>query len=286
MKKNEEDSKIIGILKDGQKTNSANAGETVFIITDKTCFYGESGGQIGDTGVMETNNAKIIITDTKKTDAGVFIHIASIKEGTISTDDAISLRIDKARRNKIKANHSATHLLQAALREIAGTDIKQAGSLVEEEKLRFDFQSDEKISTEDLKEIEKTVNAYIFENASLKTEEKSYQDALKEGALAFFENKYSDDVRLVNIKGISKELCGGTHVNNTSEIGLLKITSEGSVGRGLRRITAITGLNAFTDMQKKEDVVSNLCSMLKTKPESLEDSVEKLIKKKQREKTY
>lgn len=276
---------VKGILLNGEERHDAQAGESVSIITDQTCFYGESGGQIGDSGTMQNDNAKIIISDTKKTDDGVFIHIGKIKEGSLKTNDILTSRIDTVRRNKIKANHSATHLLQAALRNVVGDDIKQAGSLVEDEKLRFDFQYDEKITSEELTEIEQLVNHYIFENAKLDTAEKSYQDALKEGALAFFENKYTDKVRLVSITNISKELCGGTHVNNTSEIGLFKILSEGSVGRGLRRITAITGIKAFTDMQEKENIVHSLCSMLKVSPENIQDSIEKLIKKSKEKKT-
>lgn len=276
---------VKGIISNNEKQTQTDSDQTISIITDQTCFYGESGGQIGDSGTMQNDNVQIIISDTKKTDNGVFIHIGKIKQGSLKTNDILTLRIDTKRHNQITANHSATHLLQAALRNVVGNDIKQAGSLVEDEKLRFDFQYDEKITATELIEIEQLVNSYIFENASLSTEEKSYQDALKEGALAFFENKYADTVRIVSIDNISKELCGGSHVNNTSEIGLFKILSEGSVGRGLRRITAITGIKAFSHMQEKENIVTNLCSMLKTNPESLTEAIDKLIQKSKEKKT-
>ena len=251
--------KVVALIKDGELVESASDG-TVEIITDKTPFYGESGGQVGDTGkfIAKKGSLEIIVTDTKRPLAELVVHIGEIKSGTIKVGDDIELIPDMEKRAATMRNHSATHILHALLRESLGDHVRQAGSYVHPNGLRFDFNHFAALTEKELKEIEEKANRLTLTNQRVATEELSYDEAIKKGALAFFEEKYGDLVRMVRIDGISTELCGGTHVKMTGDIGPIKITAESSVAAGVRRIEAVTGLKAIelsanTDESLKSD---------------------------------
>ena len=237
---------ITALVKDGQEVPNLKAGESGQLITNQTPFYGESGGQVGDSGTVRSQSATALVTDTSKPLDGVFVHHITVESGSFTLGDTIDLAIDTARRNGIRANHSATHLLHAALREQLGEHITQKGSLVSEDRLRFDIANPKAISREELASVEAEVNRYIAQKAQATTKLMSQADAIAAGAMALFGEKYGDEVRVLAMgktaagKDFSVELCGGTHVANTGDIGLFKIVSEGSVSSGVRRIEAVT----------------------------------------------
>ena len=254
--------KIVAII-DGETGESAEiTGETAVIITDATPFYGEGGGQVGDTGVIVGKNGTAIVTDTKKND-GVYMHVAKIENGSLSVGDEVTLTVDSARRAAIARNHSSVHLLDAALREILGTHIHQAGSYVDEKEARFDFTHFAAVTPEELKAVELRVNEKILEGIAVSTFETDIETAKASGAIALFGEKYGNIVRVVKMGDFSAELCGGTHVDNTAKIGLFKITSEASVAAGTRRITAVTGLGAYAHMTANEALISSAMKALK-----------------------
>ena len=268
------------LKKNESQITNANEGDTIQFITESTCFYGEGGGQIGDTGTGQTDTASLTIIDTQKTDSGIFIHSATINSGNINIDQKIDLEIDSNRREALEKNHSATHLLQHALRQVLGTDVKQAGSLVEPNKLRFDFNCDQKPSTKDLQEIEVIVNTMIQEKLPQETIECGMEDALKQGAIAFFEDKYGDQVRVVKLGPKSIELCGGTHVANTGDIHYFKIISEGSVGKGTRRIVALTSTHAHKFFKEQSQTIQTLNNQFNTHTHELIPTLSKQFPKK------
>jgi len=238
-KESSSEARILAILKDGKDIDQASAGESLEVVLDQTPFYAESGGQVGDTG--ELINAKFVfeVSDTQKV-GNVFLHIGKIKTGIFKKGDKVIAEINKERRLNIARNHTATHILQAALREVLGNHVQQQGSLVAEDRFRFDFTHFKGLSKEEIARVEEVANGCITGNQAVNCREMSFKEAKKAGALAFFEEKYGENVRVVAIGGISKELCGGTHLDNVSRIGLIKITSESSVASGIRRIEGVT----------------------------------------------
>ncbi len=249
--------------------------ENVYIALDKTPFYAESGGQCADTGAVFGENCDIKIEDVKKLSNGTFVHIGKIISGNIENSPAVTAKIDMNRRKKIANNHSAVHLLQSALQKVYGKNLHQAGSKVEENKLRFDFNYDNTLSEEEIFEIEKIVNGYIRDNLARNVEIKKLSDAISDGATALFENKYGDNVRVVSFGEVSKELCGGTHTDRTGNIGLFCVLSAEGIGKGIKRITAVTGDEALTYIQNKVKDLNELARILKVKPEMAAEKAKK-----------
>ena len=236
---------ILAIIKESQQLDAAQAGEEIFILTNQTPFYAESGGQAGDHGTLHTEKGKATITDTKKIIGKLHIHCAKVTEGTVSCNATANLNIDIERRNALRANHSATHLLHAALREVLGDHVTQKGSLVEADYFRFDFSHNKGLSAEEISAIEKRVNEQINLKTAVKTALMTPEEAIESGAMALFGEKYGDEVRVLTMgaadgKAFSVELCGGTHVSNTAEIEQFKIIKESSVASGIRRIEGKT----------------------------------------------
>lgn len=236
----EETAKVLAIFVDGQSVQTANDGDEAVIVLDKTPFYAESGGQVGDTGVISGAMTAFEVSDTKKIHSGHFLHIG-VAQGAVSVGDTVTASVDKKRRSSIMRNHTAAHLLQAALRKVLGDHVHQAGQLVDGERVRFDFSHFEAVTPEELKEIEGIINKNILDAIPVTMTEMPIDEARKLGAMALFGEKYGDIVRVVNVQDTSIEFCGGTHVDNTSKLGLFKIVSENSVAAGVRRIEAVTG---------------------------------------------
>ena len=254
--------KIVAIIDGDTDELTEITGENAVIITDRTPFYGEGGGQVGDIGIIESENGKATVTDTKKND-GVYMHICKMESGSLSVGDTVTLRIDSARRAAIARNHSCVHLLDAALREVLGTHIRQAGSYVDQNEARFDFTHFSSVTPEELSRVELLVNEKILEGIAVSTFETDIESAKASGAIALFGEKYGKTVRVVKMGDFSAELCGGTHVDNTAKIGLFKITSEASVAAGTRRITAVTGLGAYAHMNRNEALITSAMKALK-----------------------
>ena len=270
---------IKAIVKDNELVDSAVAGDKVIVVLDKTTFYPEGGGQAGDAGLLVNKNEDIVVEviDTKKGANNTIKHIGIVKSGMINTGEKLSTIVDKEIRMASARNHSATHLLHKALKEVLGEHVNQAGSLVTSERLRFDVTHFEAITEEELKVIEEKVNDVILESLNITCENMSINDAKNKGAMALFGEKYGDEVRVVSMGDYSIELCGGTHLTNTSQIGMFKILSEGGVAAGVRRIEAITGRAVYNYLKEKEEIISNVCSNLKTKEDSLSQKVTSLI---------
>lgn len=267
---------VTGIFKEGIKIDSAN--DTVDVAFDQSVFYAESGGQIADTGLIENEHFKAKVQDVKKATNGQFLHRIEIIEGSLNINDRVHMQIEEARRNKIRANHSSLHLLHSALKVVVGNHVNQAGSYVSDEYARFDFTHFEKVTADQLKAIENFVNMSIFSNAEVVTEMMSMDDAKNSGAIALFDEKYGDEVRVVTMGNVSKELCGGTHVHNTSEVGVFKIDFEESIGSGIRRIQVKTGLAAYHEFIKYLNTIESLASSLELKGISMvEEKVITLI---------
>lgn len=235
------EAKVLAIVKDGALTDHADAGDTVVIVLDQTPFYGEGGGQVGDLGQMESGNASLDITDTTKHQGKIFLHHAQVNAGQIAVGDTVSVRVNEASRTSTMRNHTGAHLLQAALREVLGDHVEQAGQMVNWNQLRFDFTHFSAMTTEEIRKVEHLVNKVILDAMSVESREMPLEEAKKMGAMALFGEKYGDVVRVVSVGEFSREFCGGTHVDNTSKLGLFKIISESSVAAGVRRIEAVTG---------------------------------------------
>jgi len=257
----ETESKVVGLIINEQLVESVDAGQEVHIVLDQTPFYAEAGGQVGDTGIVQTKNSKVEISNTKKSN-DIIVHIGKVVEGKIKRNENVTCVIDKRRRAAIKRNHSATHLLHCILRQVVGQHAEQSGSLVAPERLRFDFHHFEGIKEDEIARIEALMNERIMENAPVITEEMTLDRARKAGATALFGEKYGENVRVVNIGDYSQELCAGTHVKNTGEIGLFKITSESSIAAGMRRLEAVTGDDALARIRQKEKTLDRLCNVL------------------------
>jgi len=261
----------------GETVLKATQGESVSIFCPETPFYAEAGGQIGDQGEISGPNGKAKVLDTVVVADGIILHEAEIIEGDLSIDDQVELKVMEGRRQRIASNHSATHILHAAMKSVLGDHVKQSGSLVTPERLRFDFTHFSPITQEELTRIEKIANEEIRKNAPLNTEMLEKEEAITSGAVALFGEKYGDKVRVVSIGNFSKELCGGTHVRATGEIGLLKITTETGVAAGVRRIEAVTGPEAIKIFQAREKQLAELASLLKVPAENLGPKIEKLL---------
>ena len=255
------EAKILSIISDGEAVDSINEGECSLVF-DKTVFYGEGGGQVGDTGTIISDNATLTVLDTKKTN-GVYIHEVKIEAGSIQKGDTLTLKIDTARRLSIKRNHSACHLLQAALRQVLGTHVEQAGSYVDEHRVRFDFTHLSAMTKDEIAKVEAIVNSNILASETCSTEVSDIESARKKGAMALFGEKYGDKVRVVSIGSSSVELCGGTHVSSTGEIGLFKVISESSVAAGVRRIEGTTGLGVLALLSEKDELILEVAKELK-----------------------
>lgn len=270
---------IKAIVKDNEIVESAVAGDKVVVVLDQTTFYPEGGGQAGDTGVLVNKNEDIVVevVDTKKGANNTIKHIGLVKSGMINNGERLTTIVNKETRMASARNHSATHILHKVLKEVLGDHVNQAGSLVTPERLRFDVTHFEAITKEELKVIEEKVNDIILESLNITCENMSISDAKNKGAMALFGEKYGEEVRVVSMGDYSIELCGGTHLTNTSQIGMFKILSEGGVAAGVRRIEAITGRSVYNYLKEKEEVISNVCSNLKTKEDSLSQKVTSLI---------
>ncbi|CAN7311122.1 alanine--tRNA ligase [Rhizobium sp. LjRoot258] len=278
---------VQALVKDGASVASASAGDKVQIVVNQTPFYGESGGQMGDTGVITSDTAKIEITDTQKKGEGLFVHIGSVVEGTVNAGDAVALTVDHWRRSRLRANHSATHLLHEALREVLGTHVAQKGSLVAPERLRFDVSHPKPMTADELKVVEDMANEIVLQNSPVTTRLMSVDDAIAEGAMALFGEKYGDEVRVVAMgqgvrgakagKPYSIELCGGTHVGATGQIGLIRVLGESAVGAGVRRIEAVTGESAREYLAEQDERVKSLATSLKVQPADVLARVEALM---------
>jgi alanyl-tRNA synthetase len=253
-------------------------GERGLAVFDQTPFYAEGGGQIGDTGQIAAPTVSARVEDTQKI-KGHHIHTVQVAEGALKQGDTVELTVDAQRRRAIMRNHSATHLLHAALRTVLGEHVRQAGSLVAPDRLRFDFQHPQPLAASEVDQIERLVNSQVLENADRTTEIKPYQDAIRDGAIAFFGDKYGDNVRVVSFDGFSTELCGGTHVHSTAEVGLFRIISESSIGSGVRRIEALTGEGALEHTLKRDKVLKGLASRLRVSVDQLPQRVETLVSK-------
>ncbi|MGN6270318.1 MAG: alanine--tRNA ligase [Sphingomonas sp.] len=286
----EGEGEVIAIVKDGARVESATAGETVDIVTNQTPFYAESGGQVGDAGTMTNDKLRAHVEDTQKHVGRLWSHRTVIEAGEVKVGDSVKLDVDHQRRNAIRANHSATHLLHAALRERLGTHVAQKGSLVAPERLRFDFSQPTAVEHASLAEIEGDVNAYIRQNDAVQTRLMTPEEAIEEGAMALFGEKYGDEVRVVsmgrrggdNAPVYSLELCGGTHVGATGDIGLFKVVSEGAVSSGVRRIEALTGEAARAWFTARDEKLREAAAALKASPDEVPARVAALVEDRRR----
>lgn len=267
------------ILVDGQAVESAEAGTEVQVVLNQTPFYAESGGQLGDKGYLqsgENGDSLLVRVDDVKKESDFFVHFGFVERGTLKVGDSLTAKIDNSGRRRIQANHTATHLLQSALRQIVDDSISQAGSLVSTDRLRFDFNSPRAVTAEELQKIEDRVNSWIAEAHAAEVAEMPIAQAREKGATAMFGEKYGDVVRVIDFPGVSMELCGGTHVSNTAEIGLFKIVSEAGVAAGTRRIEAVSGQAVLDYLNVRDKVVRDLGDRFKAKPEELPNRITNL----------
>ncbi|MBF0910179.1 MAG: alanine--tRNA ligase [Atopobium sp.] len=272
--------RVVALVQDGQEVESAAAGSEVEVVLDRTPFYAEMGGQVGDTGKLTAPGLYVHITDTKHRDGGLESHVGVVEEGTISVGDSVTATIDAGRRELIRRNHTATHLLDAALKKVLGDHVNQAGSLVAPDRMRFDFTHFEALTKDELDRIEGIVNAEIFAAKPVVTQIMSIEDAKAAGAVALFGEKYGDVVRVVSAGAedtpFSRELCGGTHARNTADLGLFKIISESSVGSNSRRIEAVTSMGAIEYVDERLAQLDEVAAALKVRPSAVADRVEQL----------
>ncbi|MED9969514.1 MAG: alanine--tRNA ligase [Ruminococcus sp.] len=284
----ETDSKVLAVIKDGERVETAGEGESVILVLDQTPFYAESGGQVGDTGELTSDTFKADVDSTTKDPSGkIFLHAVTVTEGGITAGSQVRAAIDVERRTDTMRNHTSAHLLQSALREVLGNHVQQAGQLVNEDYVRFDFTHFEAMTAKELMDVENLVNEKIFEAIDVQTREMPIEEAKKLGAMALFGEKYGDIVRVVSAGEFSVEFCGGTHVDNTAKIGLFKIRQEGSVAAGVRRIEAITGKNVLNYINKAQNIIMQTAQALKiSNPKAIIEAAvkaEMLIKSQQKE---
>ena len=272
--------RVVALVQDGQEVESASAGSEVEVVLDRTPFYAEMGGQVGDTGKLTAPGLYVHVTDTKHRDGGLESHVGVVEEGTISVGDSVTATIDAGRRELIRRNHTATHLLDAALKKVLGDHVNQAGSLVAPDRMRFDFTHFEALTKDELDRIEGMVNAEIFAAKPVVTQIMSIEDAKAAGAVALFGEKYGDVVRVVSAGAedtpFSRELCGGTHARNTADLGLFKIISESSGGSNSRRIDAVTSMGAIEYVDERLAQLDEVAAALKVRPSAVADRVEQL----------
>ncbi|WP_395173216.1 alanine--tRNA ligase [Roseibium alexandrii] len=283
---------VAGLAADDAETNELKAGETGFVVLNQTPFYGESGGQVGDTGVMTAPGVKITVTDTQKKADGLFVHVVTVDEGTVTPDLALELKVDHDRRSAVRSNHTATHLVHEALREVLGTHVAQKGSLVSPDRLRFDFSHPKPMSDDELAIVETFANEIVLQNAAVDTRLMAVDDAIEAGAMALFGEKYGDEVRVVSMgtalhgdkkgKPYSLELCGGTHVKRTGDIGLVTLVSEGAVAAGVRRIEALTGVEARTYLDTQDKRLREVAGILKVGTGDVPSRVAQLVEERRK----
>jgi len=267
-------SDLLIVVKGDAEVDTANAGDEIEVVTSETVFYAESGGQAGDKGLFENDSCEIEITDTVKNPSGLFIHKGKVVKGACKKGDTFTLEVDAGLRRATAANHSATHILHAALRKVLGDHVKQSGSLVTPDRLRFDFTHFSAATPEELAAIETEVNTRIIENHAVTTKEMDMDEAVRSGATALFEEKYGDVVRVVSQGDFSQELCGGTHTRATGDIGLFRILSEGGIASGVRRIEAVTGLAALETVHADQLAIEKVAEVLKSAKDDVVDRLE------------
>ncbi len=278
---------VLALVQDGAVVDAAGEGEQVAVIVNQTPFYGESGGQMGDTGIISGEGFSIEVTDTQRKADGLFVHLGKVMKGAVKTGAAVELKVDHARRSRLRANHSATHLIHEALREVLGTHVAQKGSLVAPERLRFDISHNKPIASEELEEVERMANEIVVQNSPVITRLMSVDDAIAEGAMALFGEKYGDEVRVVSMgtgvsgakanRAYSVELCGGTHVRSTGDIGLVRIVADSAVAAGVRRIEALTGEAARRHLDEQDRRLKAAAATLKVAPGDVPARVEALL---------
>jgi alanyl-tRNA synthetase len=268
---------VVEILVDKERQPKVDKGQEFQFILDKTPFYAESGGQIGDKGYLEADGVKVRVTDVKKAPNGQNLHSGIVEEGTLETDHNVVAKVSRESRKKVEKNHTATHLLHQALKDVLGEHVNQAGSLVEADRLRFDFSHFGSVTIEEMEKIESIVNEQVWKAISVNTDLKSLAEAKEMGAMALFGEKYGEVVRVVSIGEYSLELCGGCHVSNTSEIGLFKIVSESGIGAGTRRIEAVSGESAYNLLNEQVSLLKEAANKLKANPKDLVNRVDALM---------
>jgi alanyl-tRNA synthetase len=268
----EQQGKVVALYVDGSAVRKIESGQEAIVVLDTTPFYAESGGQAGDSGVLESAGAAFEVADTQKIQPEVFGHHGRLGKGVLAIGDTVTAKVNAAVRAQVMRNHSATHLMHMALRKVLGNHVSQRGSLVDAEKTRFDFSHNAPMTADEIRRVEEIVNLEILANESTEAQHMAYDDAIKYGAMALFGEKYGDQVRVLGI-GSSKELCGGTHVNRTGDIGLFKIVSEGGVAAGIRRVEAVTGEVALAFVQDMAAKLSEAASALKAQPEELSQRI-------------
>lgn len=271
------DTKVTAIIYNGKSVDLLEEGQEGIVLLEKTPFYAEGGGQVGDRGELFNSNAKLIVLDTKKGTEGQYLHIVKVEEGKLEANSEITASIDEPNRTDIARNHSVTHILHQALKDVIGAHVNQAGSLVLADKMRFDFTHFEGVTLEELDKIEDIVNSKILEGLNIEVLETTIEDARNQGAQALFDEKYGDKVRLVKIGDYSKELCGGTHVSASSQIGLFKILSESGIAAGVRRIEAVTGISAYSYVKNMETQVAEISGILKSNKKDVINKLQSVL---------
>ncbi len=269
---------VTAIIVEGEQVNAISEGQSGIIVLNRTPFYAEGGGQTGDTGSITTEESEAQVTDTKKFKKSIYLHEVSLVKGSISVGDSVSCSVDADQRKNTAKNHTCTHLLHKVLKEMLGDHVNQAGSYVSKDRLRFDYTHFEAVDHETLREIEKRVNEAILADYMVKTDVLNIEEAKKSGAMALFDEKYDEDVRVVSVGDFSKELCGGTHIDETAKIGMFKIISESSIASGVRRIEAITGRAAINYLEELDNITEELSSVMKSSKEELLGKVNNLKK--------
>ncbi|MHC1683297.1 MAG: alanine--tRNA ligase [Clostridiaceae bacterium] len=279
-------SKAVSLISGDSFVNSLSEGDKGIIVTEVTPFYAEMGGQIGDKGVIETKDFSANVIDTKKNLGGKIVHIVEVLKGVLSLGDEVTLKVDADRRNKIRKNHTATHMLHSALVEVLGSHVHQAGSYVTQDRLRFDFTHFSSLTAEELKKVETIVNEKIMDVLAVDTEVMTLNEAKNSGAIGLFDDKYTDEVRVVKVGEFSSELCGGTHIDNSGKIGLFRIVSEAGIAAGTRRIEAVTGESALSFVEEKNNIIEKLSSALKCSEKDIVskvDAIQNELKEKEKE---
>ena len=274
----EDTAEVAAIVVDGEQVNTISEGQSGIVVLDNTPFYAESGGQVGDAGKIITDEAEATVTDTKKFNKNIYLHETTVVKGSISVGDRVKAQVDADRRKNTAKNHTCTHLLHRVLKDMLGDHVNQAGSYVSQDRLRFDYTHFEAVDQETLKEIERRVNEAILTDYTVNTDILNIEEAKKSGATALFDEKYDEMVRVVSVGDFSKELCGGTHIDETAKIGMFKIISEGSIASGVRRIEAITGRAAISYLKELSDITDELSAAMKSSKDELLGKVNSLKK--------
>ncbi|PYB04505.1 alanine--tRNA ligase, partial [Serratia marcescens] len=272
----EQQATVIALFRDGQPVDRINAGEEAVVVLDETPFYGESGGQVGDKGVLKATGVEFVVNDTQKYGQAIG-HQGKLAQGSLKLNDRVDAQIDAERRNSIRLNHSATHLLHAALRQTLGDHVAQKGSLVNDKYLRFDFSHFEAMKPEQIRAVEDLVNQQVRRNLPVQTELMALEDAKEKGAMALFGEKYDDNVRVLTMGDFSTELCGGTHASRTGDIGLFRILSESGTAAGIRRIEAVTGAGAIATLHQQSDLLQDVAQLVKGDSNTLTDKVRSVL---------